>query len=49
MSRSYANALGGVQKKTFREFADMVAAKPNRLVINVVQSVWVGKVENLLT
>ena len=35
MSRSYANALGGVQKKTFREFADMVAAKPNRLVINV--------------
>ena len=27
MSRSYANALGGVQKKTFREFADMVAAK----------------------
>ena len=35
MSRSYANALGGVQKKTFREFADMVAAKPNRLSINV--------------
>ena len=37
MSRSYANVLGGVQKKTFKEFADMVASKPNRLVINVAR------------
>lgn len=37
MSRSYANALGGVQKKTFREFSDMVAAKPNRFVVNVAR------------
>jgi len=35
MSRSYASALGGVQKKTFKAFADMVASKPNRFVINV--------------
>jgi rRNA processing protein Krr1/Pno1 len=35
MSRSYANASKGVQKKTFGEFADMVATKPNRLSINV--------------
>lgn len=35
MSRSYANTLGGVQKKSFGEFADMVASKPNRFVINV--------------
>lgn len=33
-SRSYSNAAGGVSKKTFREFADMVTAKPNRLVVN---------------
>jgi len=35
MSRSYAGVLSGVQKKSFREFAGMVAAKPNRFVINV--------------
>lgn len=33
-SRSYSNVAGGAAKKTFREFADMVTAKPNRLVVN---------------
>lgn len=33
-TRSYSNVAGGAAKKTFREFADMVTAKPNRLVIN---------------
>ena len=28
-------SIRGAQKKSFREFADMVAAKPNRLVVNV--------------
>lgn len=33
--RSYANATAGVRKKTFQEFADMIATKPNRFMINV--------------
>jgi hypothetical protein len=33
-TRSYAAAASGVAKKTFKEFADMVTSKPNRLVVN---------------
>jgi len=34
-ARSYANVTGGVKKKTFQEFANMISTKPNRFTVNV--------------